>query len=284
MANPFEAYHKELVESDRDPKTIARYWQIVTSYQEWLGDRQPDVPTAKEFLAYVRGKGYRPKSILLYYHALRLFLEFIGMSLKLKLRKPKVLPSYHDRGDVEALIRQAECGLYHHTEKQKQRNKALILTLAYTGIRRGELLGLLVGDIDFNRYVILIRQGKNQKDRVIPMAERIVIPLHNQCAGKLAQEKVFPRLNASGVWRIVTSLAKACGLEGFHPHSLRHCFATQLLERGATLRDVQLLLGHESLETTSVYLDVSAQHLQEAVGLLDTAPPLAYRRNIHSQP
>ena len=284
MANPFEAYHKELVESDRDPKTIARYWQIVASYQKWLEDRQPDVPTTKEFLAHLRDKGYRPKSILLYYHALRLFLEFIGLSLKLKLRKPKVLPPYHDRGDVEALIRQAECGLYHHTEKLKQRNKALILTLAYTGIRRGELLGLLVGDIDFNRYIILVRQGKGQKDRVIPMAERLVVPLHDQCAGKLSQERVFPRLNASGVWRIVTSLAKACGLEGFHPHSLRHYFATQLLEKGANLRDVQLLLGHESLETTSVYLDVSAQHLQKAIGLLDTAPLPVYQQSIHSPP
>ncbi len=100
----FEAYHRELIQSDRDPKTIERYWQVITGYQKWLGDRQPDVVSAKEFIAHLRDKGYRPKSILLYYHALRLFLEFIGQSLKLKLRKPKVLPPYHDRGDVEGLI------------------------------------------------------------------------------------------------------------------------------------------------------------------------------------
>ncbi len=85
MANPFEAYHKELIQSDRDSKTIERYWQIVASYQKWLEDRQPDVPTIKEFLAYLRDKGYRPKSVLLYYHALKLFLEFIGLPL---LRSP----------------------------------------------------------------------------------------------------------------------------------------------------------------------------------------------------
>jgi integrase/recombinase XerD len=265
----FEAYHRELTQSDRDPKTIERYWQVITSYQKWLEDRQPNVATAKEFLAHLRDKGYRPKSILLYYHALRLFLEFIGQPLKLKLRKPKVLPPYYDRGDVEALIAQAEEGLYHQTEKQKQRNKALILTLAYTGMRRGELLKLLVGDVDFNRRTILIRQGKGARDRAIPMAERIVIPLRNQCAGKVAQERVFDGLNGASVWRIVTSLAKAGSLEAFHPHSLRHYFATQLLERGANLRDVQMLLGHESLETTSVYLDVTAQNLKACVRLLE---------------
>ena len=246
MANPFEAYHKELVESDRDSKTIARYWQIVASYQKWLEDRQPDVPTAKEFLAHLRDRGYRPKSVLLYYHALRLFLGFIGLPLKLKLRKPKVLPPYYDRGDVETLITYAGKAR-RRTESQRQRNHALVVTLAYTGIRRGELLGLLVGDIDFNRRTLLVR-GKGSKERVIPMAERIITPLREQCAGKLAQDKVFPHINASGVWRVVTRLARACGLHGFHPHSLRHYFATQLIERGANLRDIQMLLGHESPE------------------------------------
>ena len=281
MADPFEAYHKELVESDRDPKTIDRYWQIITAYQRWLGDRQPNVATAKEFLAYLRDRGYRPKSILLYYHALRLFLEFIGETLKLKLRKPKVLPPYHDKGDIEALIRQADYGLYHQKPGEKKRNKTLILTLAYTGMRRGELLKLLVGDVDFNRRTILIRQGKGGKDRVIPMAERIIIPLRNQCEGKVAQERVFPGLSAPSVWRIVSSLAKACGLEGFHLHSLRHYFATQLLERGANLRDVQMLLGHESLETTAIYLDVTAQNLRICVDLLSQDNSVRQRSNAH---
>ena len=61
MADTFEAYYKELIQSDRDLKTIARYWQIVISYSTWLNDRAPDETTAKEFLAYLRDKGYRPK-------------------------------------------------------------------------------------------------------------------------------------------------------------------------------------------------------------------------------
>ncbi len=68
-----------------------------------------------------------------------------------------MLPPYYDRGDVEGLIAQAEERLYHQTEKQKQRNKALILTLAYTSMSRSELLKLLVGDVDFNRRTIRVK-------------------------------------------------------------------------------------------------------------------------------
>jgi len=201
---------------------------------------------------------------------LRQFLIFLGQEINLRLRKPRRLPPYLDRGDFERLLAQAERGLRGQKAWQKQRNKALILTLAYTGMRKGELLRLQVGDIDFERRVILIRQGKGRKDRVIPMVDRIVVPLRSQCNGRSAQGKVFEGLNARSTYRVVTSLARACGLDRLHPHSLRHYFATQLVERGANLRDVQMLLGHESLETTAVYLDVSAQRLAEAVALLDT--------------
>ena len=283
MADRFSAYHDELVYSDRDPKTISRYWQIITSYRKWLSGKEPSITNAKEFVAYLRNRGYQPKSILLYYHALRIFFDFIGEDLKLRLRKPEVLPPYHDKGDFEALVKQAEIGLYHETRAQKQRNKNLILILGYTGMRKSELLNLLVSDIGFNNYRILVRQGKGRRDRVIPMAERIVAPLRQQCTGKTSRERVFDRLNGRSVYRIVTSLAKACGLEDFHPHSLRHQFATRLIESGANLRDIQILLGHQSIATTAVYLDVVGYRLQACIELLDrppvTQPPATFYRS-----
>ncbi len=184
MEDPFEAYHEELVRSDRDPKTIVRYWQVIKTYQRWLGDGQPSVETAKRFIAWLRENGYRPKSVLLYYHALKIFHDFISQPFRLKLRKEKTLPPYYDRGDVEALIAQASKGLRGQKEWQKKRNEALIMTLAYTGMRKSELLNLLVGDVDLNRKVIMIRKGKGNKDRVIPVAERIVVPLRLRCEGK----------------------------------------------------------------------------------------------------
>jgi integrase len=269
MADPFELYHKELAQSDRDPKTIERYQQIIRSYQEWLGGNEPDIANVKEYLAYLRNRGYAPRSVLLYYHALQTFFDFIGTPLKLKLRKPETLPNYYDRGDFEALVKQAEIGLYHETMEQRRRNKNLILVLGYTGMRKSELLNLIVNDVDFNNHTIRIRQGKGKRDRTLPMADRIVVSLREQCADKSAHDRVFDNLNARSVYRIITGLAKACGLEGFHPHSLRHWFGTQLIERGASLRVVQELMGHRSLETTSIYLDVTAKHLRKAIDLLD---------------
>jgi len=130
---PFSQYHDDLFNRDFAPETKLRYWQVVITYRRWLGDRSPDIAAAKEFLAWLSTRGYRPRSILLYYHALRLFFDFLGQPLKLKLRKPKELPPYHDQSDVEQLIAQAERGLRGQRPWQKQRNKTLILTLACTG-------------------------------------------------------------------------------------------------------------------------------------------------------
>ncbi|MGP8080699.1 MAG: tyrosine-type recombinase/integrase [Dehalococcoidales bacterium] len=265
----FEEYHRELLQSDRDSKTIARYWEIVTTYCKWLDGRDPDVSSAKEYLSHLRETGYKPNSILLHYHALRLYFEFIGLSLKVKLRKPRVLPQYHDRGDFEAMVKRAELGLYHQTKQQKERNSTLILTLGYTGMRKSELLNLRVDNLDFNHRLIFIKQGKNMKDRTIPMAERIAVPLLKQCDGKLRGDRVFKGLNARSVYRIVTKLARACGLENLHPHSLRHYFATRLIESDVDLVTAAQLLGHSDLNTTALYRDVIPRHLFDAVSRLD---------------
>jgi len=169
----------------------------------------------------------------------------------------------------KALVSQAGKGLYRQTREKKQRNKVLVLTLVYTGIRKSELLKLVIEGLDFNRQTILIRQGKGRKDRVIPMAERIIVPLRQQCAGKTAQQRVFEELNERSVYRIIVSLARACGLDGFHPHSFRHYFATRLVEAGINLRDIQILLGHQDLNTTAQYLDVVGQRLRFAMPWLE---------------
>ena len=269
VMEPFAEYRNHLFSRDLDPKTKVRYWQILTRYYQWLGSRSPDAVTAGEFLSWLRNNAYRPRSILLYYHAIRMFLAFLGQEFKIKLRKPKELPLYYGRGDIERLIAQAECGLRGQTPWQKQRNTALILTLAFTGLRRGELLNLTVGDVDFQRRLILVRQGKGDKDRLVPMTERLMAPLRYLCHGKATGAKIFAGLNGRSVYRVVTSLGKACGLDGFHPHSLRHFFATQLVERGANLRAVQELLGHADLSTTAAYLDISPRHLRDTINLLD---------------
>ncbi|MBN2075160.1 MAG: tyrosine-type recombinase/integrase [Dehalococcoidales bacterium] len=268
MADLFEFYHNYLVQTDRDYKTIERYWTIARSFKEWLRNRQPNAIMVTEYLSYLRGKGYAQRSILLYYHALRDLFNFMNQPLNLKLRKPKSLPQYTGKDKVEKLILAAQEGLHNHTETMKKRNTTMILTFAYTGMRREEVAKLRVDEIDFERNVIMVRDGKGQKDRPIPMAKRIIEPLRELCQDKTKDEKVF-NLSEGHIYKIVRNLGKKAGIGHIHPHMLRHYFGTALVEKGASLRDIQELMGHESLETTSIYLDVSGRHLAETVNLLD---------------
>lgn len=136
----------------------------------------------------------------------------------------------------------------------------------------GEVLGLRVGDLDFRRRTIRA-VGKGEKQRVIPMSQRLFLPLWDMCQGKRVSDRLF-HVSPRRLYEAVAKLAKAVGLEGFHPHSLRHSFATRLLEKGANVREVQELLGHSSLETTAVYLTVSNAHLRRAIDLLEDASVL----------
>jgi hypothetical protein len=89
MVDLYEKWRRELWESDRDPKTKAKYWQVLTSYRTWLGERRPDIPSGKEYISYLREhRGYAQRTLLVYYHALSQFFESIGQTLRIKLRKP----------------------------------------------------------------------------------------------------------------------------------------------------------------------------------------------------
>ncbi len=88
MATLLKDYYDKLKQDDLSPSTVAKYRQILVSYSNWLSGSEPNTANAKEFIAHLRDRGYRPKSLLVYYHALRPFFEFIGERLKIKLLKP----------------------------------------------------------------------------------------------------------------------------------------------------------------------------------------------------
>ena len=268
MENPYERYRHELSLSDRDPKTIARYWQIITAYRDWLKGDDPDADSAKEYIAHVREQGYAQRSISLYYTAIRMFLDFLGVRFKLRLRKSRSLPQYHPWSELGRIIECARRGYPNHSPEMKIRNTTIIQGLGYTGVRRAELQALRVGDVDFSRGIITVREGKGGHDRAIPIAEPLFDPLKTQCGDRPKNELVFGGLSSGSIYRIVKNAALACGLRDIHPHSLRHMFATRLLEAGANIREVQALLGHQSLDPTAIYLDISADHLKKAVARL----------------
>ena len=269
MADPFQAYENELQLRDLDPKTRLRYGQVTGSYQRWLGGRDVNPETAKEFLAYLRLRGYRPASISLYYTCLRMFLDFLGLKLQLKIRKPKVLPPVYDPRDIELLLQEANQGLPRQSEAVRRRNHDVIAILIDTGLRIGELVELRVGDIDFNQAVLVVRHGKGQKQRAIPLTARASIALRRRTQGKGAQHRVIEGVNRRNLYMAIAKLARRIGLEGLHPHSQRHYFGTQLAERGVRLEAIQDLMGHADPSTTRVYVAVTGRALREAISALE---------------
>jgi site-specific recombinase XerD len=161
-------------------------------------------------------------------------------------------------------------------------------------MRREELVRLQVNDIDSDRMLIRVRQGKGKKDRNVMLSPKLLDELRQywRSADPKPKTYLFPSraphqnedlpMDARSVFNAVQQAAQRAGLEKpVHPHTLRHCFATHLLESGADLRTIQLLLGHADLKTTSRYLHLSERHLKAAASPLDaltlTAAP--YRKN-----
>ena len=195
---------------------------------------------------------------------LRAFLKYLGMEFGITIKRPHLLPEVVTDEDVEKL---KDTIRNHHSWKRSITNDlAIIETLSKTGMRRAELANLTVGDVDLNKCRVLVH-GKGNKDRVIPFGAELFEILTEICQGKAEDERVFGMTKKSLGVKIHKWALKA-GVN-LHTHSFRHYFATKLVEKGANIRVVQELLGHSSLNTTQVYLSVTAGHLEDAIGLLD---------------
>jgi site-specific recombinase XerD len=150
------------------------------------------------------------------------------------------------------------------------REKAILETLYGSGLRAAELVGLNVADVDFVADAIRVR-GKGGKERIVPLgrAEKEALDKWLACRAHKDAEPVFTnnnggRLTTRSIQNIVhKALSRVADATATNPHSLRHAFATHLLERGADLRAVQELLGHASLSTTQIYSHVTVERLKQ---------------------
>lgn len=179
------------------------------------------------------------------------------------------------------ILSQAEVArLIDATETPFQR--ILVMTLYATGARRAEVARLKISDIDSERMVVHIRGGKGRKDRDVMLSPALLEALRTYWRGLRRKPAVwlFPgnRWHTSSrpvttkvLWTACRQAALRAGFEHkhIHPHTLRHCFATHLLEAGADLRTIQVLLGHRDLEETTIYLHLSSKHLSATSSPLD---------------
>lgn len=162
-------------------------------------------------------------------------------------------------------------------------HRIVLMTLYATGVRRAELARLKVSDIDSRRMVIRIQGGKGRQDRDVMLSPRLLHALREYWRGlkRKPSEWLFPGgcnhaadhpITPKAVYHACRQAARRAGLQqkNIHPHTLRHCFATHLLEAGADLRTIQLLLGHHDLEETTIYLHLSKRHLSATASPLDS--------------
>jgi integrase/recombinase XerD len=273
-------YIDDLRLRNKSPRTIETYVLRVVQFAKHFG-RSPEKLGPGELRAYQQHLLKRGVSWSTFNQsvcALRfLYNVTLGRSHHIVhlpfAKRPRMLPTVLSPVEVVSLLEAALPG-----------RDRMLLELAYAcGLRLKEMLGLQVVDIDSARMVLHVRQGKGQKERLVPLSPRLLQMLRAYWREYRPSSWLFPgvkpglALTGGTVQRMCRRTAKRAGLsKRIHPHTLRHSFATHLLEAGVDLLSVQALLGHSHFNTTAKYLHISMRRLQQLPQLLeDLAVPRA---------
>lgn len=224
------------------------------------------------YLSTLRRRGCAPSTLLRRLCCLRVFYRFMVLRGYLaqdpcgtleRLLPSRKLPSTLKFEEVRALLAQPDV-----SRARGLRDRAMLEMLYATGLRVSELVGLERGEVNFDLGLVRCI-GKGNKQRLVPVGEEAVEALRAYLASRgdshpaLFLGRKGPLRRAS-FWRILKKYAHQAGVSRVSPHTLRHSFATHLLEGGADLRAIQEMLGHASISTTQVYTHVSSDLLREA--------------------
>ncbi|OYT34240.1 MAG: recombinase XerC [Candidatus Aenigmarchaeota archaeon ex4484_52] len=234
---------------------------------EWhkKNPEQAKIDDIKEYLGEQIDKGISFKSIALIKSALLfLYNDIFKKSYKIKTPKTsKTIPIVLTKKEIKKIL---ECEKNH-------RNKTIICFFYSTGIRLSELINIKWDDLDLNDKIAWVRSGKGKKHRMIILSNKLItylkqLPQKTEFVFKgKNNDKIAPRT----IEYIVTKSALAAGIKkNIHVHTLRHSFATHLLENGVDIRKIQELLGHSNLATTQIYTSVSKSQLKTITSPMDT--------------
>jgi len=163
------------------------------------------------------------------------------------------------------------------TAPQHLKSRALLMTIYAAGLRRSEVVRLRISDIDSARMTITVHQGKGQKDRLVMLSPVLLHTLRQYWRHTKPKHWLFPGqtpdqpICGNDLFRVFHNAVRRAGItKKVSPHSLRHSFATHLLESGTDLRTIQILLGHRSLKTTARYLHISQHQVRATASPLDS--------------
>jgi site-specific recombinase XerD len=262
---------EELQRRNFSETTIKTYVRVVEDFARYFCKR-PDRLNEHDIRKYqvhlLQERKLTVKTVRLHTAALRFFYvktlrrRYLHEDLPYP-KSPKRLPSVLSQDEVARLIESAN-NLLDYT---------MLMTLYATGMRRAELCRLKVEDIDSHRMIVHIRQGKRNRDRDVPLTPKLLETLREYWRWMKPKTYLFPGmvknwradkpLTPKCVWSAIQNAAKRAGIKRrVSPHTMRHSFATHLLENGTDLRTIQMLLGHSDLRATSIYLHLSRLHLQ----------------------
>jgi integrase/recombinase XerD len=276
------------VEKGLAANTLAAYELDLRKFEEFAGKRRLALEElgrdhVVDFLGDLYRQGLDSRTVARNQVSLRNFFRFavaegaLSADPTLNMESPKArrtLPTYLRMEDVDRLLNQPD-----PSTPQGLRDRAILEVLYSTGLRVSELVHLKVSDMDM-RMGCLRCIGKGDKERLVPVGRRALATVQTYLGksrplllGKRPAGNAVPwlfinrfgnRLSRIAIWRLLTACGRRAGIRAhLSPHKLRHSFATHLLERGADLRSVQLMLGHADISTTQIYTHVMQERLKQ---------------------
>ncbi len=274
-------------ERNVSPHTIRAYTKDLAELSLFLDQKPEDVDylDIRSFLAALHQRKLKKSSISRKLAGIRSFFKYLHREGYVKknpaklVSSPKVeksLPKFLTIDEIIALVESPKGDAF-----KPARDKAMIELLYSSGLRVSELTSLDITDLDFRESMIRVK-GKGRKERIIPVGSKAMEAIGNYIPERVSLKKKSSalflnnrgnRLTQRSVRRILLQYSRMINLKGsLSPHTLRHTFATHLLNEGADLRSIQELLGHSSLSTTQKYTHVDIAHLTE---VYDKAHPMA---------
>jgi integrase/recombinase XerD len=270
------------VEKGLSQNTLIAYENDLEKLSRFARERDKDLLSLerediKEFIKHLHESGLEAKSIGRTLVTVRNLYKFLLLDNLLK-RDPSInietpkswqsLPKFLIREEVESLLESPNI-----STENGLRDKAMLEVLYATGVRVSELVALKINDLNLD-LGLLTTLGKGSKERSIPVGKSAIawikkyLPIRHKILGNKTSPYLFitakgQTITRQGFWKIIVDYGEKAKIGHITPHLLRHSFATHLLENGADLRSVQMMLGHSDISTTQIYTHITNERLKE---------------------
>lgn len=285
LANEFYSYSTYI--KGYSTGTIQRYKHVINFYCKYSCIKAIDQVTeknVKELFLYGRTeRHWSANTFIVFLKSLTVFFRwcikegYMDKNPALEIEAPKLekkLPPKLTKQDALRLLEVVYNYPYPNRFLQ-YRNHAIFSVFLFAGLRRSELLNLKLSDVDIENLTIFIRQGKGNKDRIIPISFTLAQTLKQYLLERKKFNKTCPEFFTSfttnngfsdqGLKKMVEQIAKTFKVK-FTIHKLRHTFATLMLEGGCDIYSLSRMMGHSDIKTTTIYLAASAEHLRSQIG------------------